>query len=367
MNLRDGFDLEVCDPGLGEVDSPPEVITSTGGYAVFDSLPRFAYINAGSVAEAVALLKSHGDRAALLAGGQDLLRRLRGRVHAVAPRVLINIKTVQPRLNDIREADDGLLIGSLATLRRVETSPIVRRWYPVLAQSAYASGALQYRNMATLGGDLCQQVRCWYYLASGNAYDCRRKGGSQCPALDGDNRYHAIFGSRNCVATCPSDTAPALVALGAHVRIAGSRGERAVMAEEFFSPQGNVLGPDEMVTGVHLPRPEPGARGVFEKFSRGNVFDPAVVSIAVVAQVEEGVCRSARIVLGAVSPQPWRAALAERKLAGERFDAGSAARVAQAAVSDAWPLVWNGYKVDMTRVLTRRAILALASEDSKPA
>lgn len=128
-----------------------------------------------------------------------------------------------------------------------------------------------------------------------------------------------------------------------------------------------MLEPGEMVTGVHIPAPEPGFRGVFEKFSRGNVFDPAVVSIAVVVQVEDGWCRSARIVLGAVSPQPWRAALAERKLAGERFDAGSAARVAEAAVSDAWPLLWNGYKVDITRVLARRAILALAEEDSNPA
>lgn len=367
MNLRDGLHLEACDPGLGEVDSPPEVITSTGGYAVFDSLPRFAYMNAGSVAEAVSLLRIHGDQAALIAGGQDLLRRLRGRVNAVAPRVLINIKTVQPGLDDIREAGDGLLIGSLATLRRVETNPIVRQRYPMLAQAAHASGALQYRNMATLGGDLCQQVRCWYYLASGNAYDCRRKGGSQCPALDGDNRYHAIFGSRDCVATCPSDTAPALVALGASVHIAGSRGERTLTAEEFFTPQGIVLRPDEMVTGVHLPAPEPGSRGVFEKFSRGNVFDPAVASVAVVARVEDGVCRSARIVLGAVSPQPWRAALAERKLTGERVDASSAPKVAQAAVADAWPLVWNGYKVDIARVLTRRAILALAAEDSNPA
>lgn len=366
MTILERFDLDLCDPVLDEADSPLETLTTQGGYACFDSLPRFELVNAASVTEAVSVLKTYGAEAALIAGGQDLLRRLRGRVNTVAPRVLINIKTVQPGLDDIREADDGVLIGALATLRRLESSPIVRRRYPMLAQAAHASGAMQYRNMATLGGDLCQQVRCWYYLASGNAYDCRRKGGSQCPALDGDNRYHAIFGSRDCVATCPSDTAPALVALGASVRITGSGGERAVIAEEFFTPHGNVLAPDEMVTGVHLPAREPGSRGVFEKFSRGNVFDPAVVSIAVVARVDDGLCRSARIVLGAVSPQPWRAALAERKLAGERFDAGSAARVAQAAVADAWPLAWNGYKVDITRVLTRRAILALAAEDSNP-
>lgn len=367
MNLRDRFDLDAYDPVLGEADARPEAITSTGGYAVFDSLPPFACVNAGSVAEAVSLLKTHGDQAALIAGGQDLLRRLRGRVHAVAPRVLINIKTVHAGLDDIREADGGVLFGSLVTLRGIESNPIVRERYPMLANAAYTSGVLQYRNLATLGGDLCQQVRCWYYLASGNAYHCRRKGGSQCPALDGDNRYHAIFGSRDCVATCPSDTAPALIALGARVHIAGSHGERTVFAEEFFTPRGNVLGPDEMVTGVHLPAPEAGVRGIYEKFSRGNVFDPAVASIAVVAQVQDGVCHDARIVLGAVSPQPWRAALAERKLDGKRLDASSAAKVAQAAVADAWPLEWNGYKVDVARILTKRAILALAADNSKPA
>ncbi len=365
MNLLDRFEIEGWGAGLEEADAPPQVVASTSGYAVFDSLPVFAYVNAASVAEAVSLLKTHGGEAALIAGGQDLLGRLRGRVHRVAPKVLINLKTVQPGLDHVRETDDGLLIGSLVTLRGIESNPIVRQRYPMLAQAAHESGVLQYRNMATLGGDLCQQVRCWYYLASGNAYDCRRKGGAQCPALDGDNRYHAIFGSRDCVATCPSDTAPALVALGASVRIAGSGGERTVMAEEFFTPQGNILGLDEMVTGVHLPAPEPGSRGFYEKLSRGNIFDPAVVSIAVVTRVEDGVCRSPRIVLGAVSPQPWRAALAERKLDGERLDASSAAKVAEAAVSNAWPLEWNGYKVDIARVLTQRAILALASEDSK--
>lgn len=364
MNLLDILELEGCDSWLEEADSPPEANTSTGGYAVFDSLPPFEHVNAESVAQAVSLLKTHGDQAALIAGGQDLLRRLRGRVHPVAPRVLINIKTVRSGLDEIRETDGGVLIGCLATLRRIETNPIVRQHYPMLAEAAYASGVLQYRNVATLGGDLCQQVRCWYYLASGNAYNCRRKGGSQCPAVNGDNRYHAIFGSRDCVATCSSDTAPVLAALRARVHIVGSHGERTVMAEDFFTSQGNILGPDEMVTGVHLPTPEPGYRGVFEKFSRGNVFDPAVVSIAVVVRVEGGLCSSPRIVLGAVSPEPWRAALAERKLAGERLDANSASKIAQAVLADAWPLSSNGYKVDITRVLVQRAILALASENS---
>lgn len=366
MNILEKIELPVRDPGLDDVDSPPELVQTTGGYTSFDSLPRFEYVNAGSIAEAVSLLQVHGDHAALMAGGQDLLRRLRGRVHPAAPRVLINIKTVLPKLDDIRETDDGLVIGSLATLRSVEASPIVRRKYPVLAQAAYATGALQYRNMATLGGDLCQQVRCWYYMAGGNAYDCRRKGGSQCHALDGDNRYHAVFGGQTCVATCPSDIAPALTSLDAKICIAGRRGERKVAVKDFFTPLGNVLAPDEMVTAVHLPLAEPGSRGVFQKLTQGNIFDPALVTVAVVARLNDGLCRSPRITLGAVGFKPWRVAPAERKLAGQKLDAGSAARAAQAAVADARPLGCNEYKVDIARILVQRAILALASEDSKP-
>ncbi|MFH1002690.1 MAG: FAD binding domain-containing protein [Chloroflexota bacterium] len=355
MKILDRFEL-----GVGEADAPAETARKSRGYACFDRLPRFEHINAASVVEAVSLLKTYGGRAALIAGGQDLLSRLRGRVHPALPRVLINIKTVQPALDGIEETADGLVIGSLATLRRVETSPLVRRGYPVLGQAAYATRPLHYRNMATLGGDLCQQVRCWYYRASGNAYHCRRKGGSDCPALEGDNRYHAVLGSQACVAVCPADTAPALVALGASLSIAGSRGERTVPLEDFFTPLGNVLAPDEMVTGVMVPRPAADSRGTFLKFTVGNVFDRALVSVAVTASLEDGVCRRARIVLGAVSPQPYRAVEAERELAGRRPDAVTAARAAQAAVAAARPLGKNGYKVDIARVLVQRAILGLA-------
>ncbi len=361
MNIRDQFDIGICDPAPHEDDLPQQPITANGGYACFDNLPAFDYRNAASVGEAIALLRTHGKEAALIAGGQDLLRRLRARVHAAAPRVLINLKTVSPRLNEIAESDQGLEIGPLATLRAIESSALVRQKAPLLAQAAHASGPVQYRNMATLGGDLCQQVHCWYYRATGNAYHCRRKGGAQCPARDGENQHHAIFGSADCVAVCASETAPALAVLGARVRIAGSGGERTVPVEDFFSADGNVLQADEMVTGVRIPWPEVHARGVFEKFTQGSIFDPTVVSVAAVVQEDGGVCRSARIALGAVSFRPWRAVHAERALVDQRLDAASAAKAAQGTVNDAWPLAGNGYKVDITRVLVRRAILALSS------
>jgi len=139
------------------------------------------------------------------------------------------------------------------------------------------------------------------------------------------------------------------------------------LVEDFFTPLGNILEPDEMVTGVHLPLPEPGSQGIFQKFTLGNVFDRAVVSVAAVARVEGGLCRSSRIVLGAVSPQPLRAALAERKLAGKRLDADSVAEAAQAAVAGVQPLKWNAYKVDIIRMLVQRALSALASGNSSPA
>ncbi|MBI2828544.1 MAG: FAD binding domain-containing protein [Acidobacteria bacterium] len=367
MSIRDKFDLALYDPQPAAADCPQGPITAAGGYACFDSLPPFEYVNAESVAEAVTLLRTHGAEAALIAGGQDLLRRLRNRVHAASPRLLVNIKTVAPKLDAIVETGDGVQIGALATLRQVESSSLVRERYSLLAQAVHAAGPLQYRNRATLGGDLCQQVRCWYYQASGNAYPCRRKGGSECPALEGDNRQHAIFGSRDCVAVCASDTAPALVALGASVRIAGPGGERTVAVEDFFTARGNVLAQDEMVTGVHLPFPESGSLGVFEKFTQASLFDPAVASIAVVLRRDHGVCGSARIAFGAVSPAPWRSLRAEGKLAGERLGAASAGRAAEAAVSEAWPLECNGYKVDIVRVLMRRAVLALARANSSDA
>ncbi len=356
MKILDSFDLRVL-----EAAPPPAVRQPAGGMVSMDALPKFELVNAESIAEAIFLLKTYEGRVALIAGGQDLLLQLRGRVRPTQPRVLVNVKSIRPKLDYIRESAAGLAVGSLATLHDIETNQLIKEKYSLLARAAYATRVRQYRNVATLGGDLCQQVRCWYYRASGNAFFCQRKGGEECHALEGDNRHHGIFGSRVCPATCPSDTAPALVALGASVKMVGDGGERTVPVGEFFTPLGNVLEPDEVVTEVQIPHLEPGSRGVFLKFTPGNIFDRAIVSVAVAAELPDGLCRKVSIVLGAVSPAPWRAVQAEQVLTGESINEAVAARAAQAAVEGAAPLSMNAHKVDIAKALVKRAILGMAS------
>lgn len=330
------------------------------GMIMTDTLPKFDHINARSLAEAVRLLAEHGSRAALLAGGTDLLKELKNRSRPAQPELLINLKTVQPALNRISETATGLSIGSLATLRTIETHPVVREQYPILAEAAHASRALQYRNMATAGGDLCQREKCWYSRASGNSHFCYRKGGEDCFAVAGDHRYHSIFGCSLCYAVCPSDLAPALAALGATVHVVGVDGARSVPVADFFTPMGTVLGADEIVTEVRVPAPDAGWRGAVLKVGARNKFDPPLTSVAVWAQVEDGVCREARIALGGVSHRPWRATAAEAAVSGQPLTPAVADQAALAALSGAAPLSMNAYKADLVRALVRRALLKVA-------
>ncbi len=325
-----------------------------------DFLPRFEHISAGTVEEAAFLLGSFGHRAALIAGGTDLLRHLKSRACPLQPDVLINIKSIsKPSLNYIVEDSAGLRIGSLTTLHHIEISELPRGKYGILARAAHVSGVPQHRHMATLGGSLCQQVRCWYYRASRNAFFCYRKGGNECYALDGDNRYHAVFGGECCFAVCPSDVAVALTAADAEVKIFGMTGERAVPLEEFFTTLGNALKPDEILTEVRIPAPVPDSQGAFVKFGLRNELDPAIVSVAAVAAVEDGVCRSMRIVLGGVSPIPWIAVKAGEMLVGDRISRDRAESAARAAVEGATPLRMNAYKLDLIEALVKRAVLSL--------
>jgi len=359
MNIRENFVLGSLLPA--DIDAPPQIIEAPGGYACFDSLPPFEHKRAQSVAEAVALLRKHGAAAEIIAGGQDLLRRLRDRVHRASPKLLIDIKRV-PGLDAIRVTDTEISIGAAATLASIAQNEAVHSRHPILAQAAYQSGPAQYRNVATLGGDLCREVRCWYFRASGNTYDCRRKCGSQCPALSGDNRHHGIFGSRDCASPCPSDTATTLAALGATVRMAGIEGEREMPVESFHLPLKNALAEGEMVTEVRIPSAPAGSRSHYEKATISSMFDPEIASIAMVADMDGDTCRSARIFLGGVGPSPWRLPAAEALLAGRTLDETLASQAGEAAVTGAWPLSGNAYKVDIARALVRRAVLAIAGK-----
>lgn len=323
-------------------------------------MKRFRHVNAGSVQEAVSLLKECEGRAAVIAGGTDLLGILKSEVWRRYPDIVINLKTV-PGLDRIEEGPDGLAIGPLARLSRISGSHIVRNGYAMLADAAWSVATPEIRNMGTLGGNLCQDTRCWYYRyphRMGGRILCKRKGEGPCRAVRGDNRYHAIMGGKGCFAVCPSDTAIALTALEAVVRITGTGGQRTVPVGKFYHPMGNVLETDEIVTGIHVPGPPEDASQVFHKFRLRDSVDFAIVSIAALITHSEGLCRDARIVLGAVAPTPHRAREAENALKGKIVDSEAAETAAEAAVAGAKPLSRNGYKINITRSLVRRAVLS---------
>jgi xanthine dehydrogenase YagS FAD-binding subunit len=327
----------------------------------------FAHVNAATVDEACSLLRRYKGKAVLSAGGTDLLSTLKGENLPEYPKAVINIKTIQG-LNEITEKGGALQIGALARLSDIAGSPLVRRSCEVLAEAALSVATPQIRNAATIGGNLCQDTRCWYYRYPrrlGGPLHCLRKGKGRCLAVTGDNRYHAIIGGRKCFAVCPSDTAVALAALNACIRIAGANGERTIPVMEFFNPLGNALVWGEMVTSVEIPVIEAPARQAFLKFTLRKPVDFAVVSVASVIVEEQGACADARIVLGAVAPGPLRASEAEHILKGRPITAELASEAARIALADAKPLSMNAYKTEIARTLVKRALLGKQQDNTE--
>ena len=326
-------------------------------------MKSFAHHNATSITEAIDLLKSYRGGAKLNAGGTDLLGLLKDDVLVEYPEAVINIKTIEG-LDYICEDDRGLRIGALATLASIASSPIVKEAYNALSEAALSVASVQVRHMGTIGGNLCQEVRCWYYRYPhqiGGRILCLRKGSGPCLAVRGDNRYQAIIGGKKCFAVCPSDTAIALTALDADLIIVGGKGERSIPVRDFYHSLGNALKPNEMLTEVRIPRPSAKARQTFLKLTLRKPIDFAIVSVATVITVSDGVCQDARIALGAVAPTPIRATGAEQAIIGKPIDSQTAAVAAEAAVSGARPLSQNEYKVQQTRALVQRALLGQTS------
>jgi xanthine dehydrogenase YagS FAD-binding subunit len=322
-------------------------------------LPRFAYVRARSVEEALEHLATPG--ALAHAGGTDLIGCLRDQVFGAAK--LVSLGRIDA-LRGIREtADGGLAIGALATIADVAASPTIRQRYAALAQAAAEVGSPQLRSQGTLGGNLCQRPRCWYYRGE---FHCARKGGELCYAVQGENRYHAILGGGPCFIVHPSDTAPALVALGASARIVGPRGERTVPLESFFVlpaqdlERENVLAHDELLIEVSLPRPKAGSRSLYRKVRERGAWDFALASLALVLRLREREVAEARVVLGGVAPIPWRSKAAEDAITGRALDATTAARAAEAAVRGAEALGQNGYKIPLVQGIVEESLLALA-------
>jgi xanthine dehydrogenase YagS FAD-binding subunit len=323
----------------------------------------FTHVSAETVEEVCTLLRKYKGKAVLNAGGTDLLSTLKGEHLSRYPEVVIDIKPI-PGLDFITEDQEKIEIGALTRLSEITRSPLLRDSHPALVEAARSVATPQIRNVATLGGNLCQDIRCWYYRYPrhiGGPLTCLRKGEGPCLAVAGDNRYHAILGGKKCFAVCPSDTAVALAALDASIKIAGPKGERSVAVADFFSPLGHALKGDEMVRSVEFPAVKDPARQTFLKFTLRKPVDFALVSVASVISVDHGVCTEARIALGAVAPGPVRARSAEGLLKGRPITPDAAAEAADAALAGAKPLSGNAYKVEVAKTLVKRAILHLSS------
>jgi len=287
----------------------------------------------------------------------------------LAPTRLLDIK----RLTDLDDAIDvesgALRIGALATLAQLEEDPLVRATAPALADAAAAAASPQLRNMATIGGNLLQRPRCWYFRDPD--IDCWLKGGNDCPAEHGENQRHAIFNESVCKAVHPSDLATALVALDAEVQIRGPRNDRRLPIEHFFAPPTDdrriehTLAPDEVIVAISIPATDAGTRSVYLKAMDRNVWAFALVGVAARLTIDNGRVRDARLVLGGVAPTPHRSVSTETLLNGvdptlerERF-----AEAANDALSGALPLVHNRYKVPLAKALIVRALEACAAPE----
>jgi len=326
----------------------------------------FRHVNAISVDDAISLMRSSEGKANLIAGGTDLLGVLKDEILPDYPEAVINIKSI-PGLEGVEQNKKGVKIGALTKLADVVAHPLVRKNYPILAKAAEAVATPEIRNMATLGGNLCQDTRCWYYRYPhhmGGRIICYRKEKGPCQAVKGDNRYHAIMGAKKCFAVCPSDTAVALTALGARLEIKGPQKIRNVPVDEFYTRRGNALDSDELLTQIEIPLPAAGAEQEFLKYTLRKPVDFAIASVAAVVTLQDGICKDARIVLGAVAPTPVRAVDSEKLLRGRAAGEKDIVAAAEAAVKDAKPMRMNAYKVEITKTLVKRVLLSILESAS---
>jgi len=319
-------------------------------------MEAFAYARPGSREEALAQLGASYEESAVLAGGTDLLSLMKN--YVVAPKRLVDIKGVKD-FGGVSMAR----IGATATLQELADHTSIKKSFQGVAEAAAAVPSMQIRNMGTVGGDLCQRPRCWYFR---NGFGLLARDAQGKPLVPGgDNRYHAILGNGGpAYFVSPSSLAPVLIALGAELEIASGKGTRKVALEKFYrAPRDErereyALAADELVTAVLLPKGAEEWKTAIYEVREKQALDWPLAAAAVALRMEGDKVREARIVLGHVAPVPWRAPGAERALAGQTLSAESAAKAGKAAVEGAKPLSGNRYKVQLARVAVKRAILA---------
>lgn len=327
-------------------------------------MKAFEWTNPATVNEAFQLLSPGAgdiDEAPRpIAGGQDLLTTMKD--YTTRPSRLVNLKSIKGMDRIAEDGKGGLTIGSLVTLNQLEESPVVKKNFPGLAEAASSIASPQIRNLGTVGGNLCQRPRCWYFRLE--EVICLKKGGSECYAAAGENKYHAIFAGGPSFIVHPSDLAPMLVALGASVSVVGGSGKQTIPLEKFFTlpTEGNVrreniLKNDDIITDIQVPRSGAAARSTYLKFKERESLDFAIVSVAVAIEIApDKKVTDARIVLGGVAPIPWRVPAAEKLLIGQTLSTSVLSDVAKLALKDAQPLEKNAYKVPLSQTLVRRAL-----------
>lgn len=327
-------------------------------------MKSFEWTNPTTIKEAVKLLSVPSAATDIdeaprpIAGGQDLLTTMKD--YTSRPTRLVNLKQIRG-LDRITLNARGLTIGALVTLSELEEHAGVRKSFPGLSEAAHSIATPQIRNLGTVGGNLCQRPRCWYFRLE--EVICLKKGGSECYAAKGENKYNAIFGGGPSYIVHPSDLAPMLVALGARVTVSGAGGKRDIPLDKFFTlpSQGsirreNVLQNDDIITEIFVPATTLAAHSTYLKFKERESLDFALASVAAAVQVANGTVRDVRIVLGGVAPIPWRVPAAEKFLIGKQLNNETLAEAAKLALAEAKPLEKNGYKVPLAQTLVRRAL-----------
>ena len=333
---------------------------------IHDVIPAFELFQPTSVDDALALQARHGAKAWVLAGGLDSFDWFKDRIKR--PEVVIDLSQIK-ELRGIRTSGDGLEIGAMTTLTEVVRHPLVREKYGILPNAAEAAASPQIRNQGTLGGNVSQDARCWYYRGG---WPCYRAGGNICYAdtPTGLNREHAILDADRCVAVNPSDTAPALIALDAKMVVRTPKGERVVNAEDYFIGPAiditrmTILRPGDLLTAIRIPSTWAGSQFYFEKVRDRSVWDFALVNVAAAVVTSGSSIERIRLVVNGVAAHPVRLTAVEAAVQGKPRNEQTAELAGQLAVRGAIPLQHNGYKVPLMRNLVKRAIRGVGGQEA---
>jgi xanthine dehydrogenase YagS FAD-binding subunit len=323
-------------------------------------LPNFAYVRPESIEEAIKHLSLDGAR--VHAGGTDLLGCLRDHVFDV--KKVVSVSKLRELYGIKPTSDGGLRIGALTTITEISENPVIKERYPGLAQAASEVASPQLRNQGTIGGNICQKPRCWYYRGE---FHCLRKGGNICHAVEGENQFHCIFGGDSCYIVHPSDTAPALLALEAIVRIAGPKGMKTVPMEQFHIlpsqdvEKETILEPGEIVVEILLPPAAPGLRSSYRKVRARRSWDFALAGVALALHMSENLVEKGRVVLSGAAPIPWRSREVEEVIINKKLDADTIAKAADAVVKGAEPLEHNGYKIPLLQAIIEEELSAMGN------